>query len=316
MPRSSIPRRAEDAEARQRLDPAERRRPEGVGYDDPRSAYHRLITENVYRSVDILFLCFATTVPTSPSTIPPGKGESHTLQIELATSPIHPGGLTNQDYMDYVIRDARAKTANPGIKIAMTLNYEDCGPGDKIANIFKHPGIEPQLCAENFATNLVKYLEHYELDGFDVDWESMISTVTTKDQFQMLFTAIGDAFRKASKKYYLSLSPAEVGHLDGATVNSNFDFVALQLYSGFTTPGEFTDKRVGVDADLLAYGAKFEALDEDPPPPAPGKQTAQEAYDDARPAGYTTFTQWRLNSGNWVFEQDQQVELYKLVYSQ
>jgi hypothetical protein len=287
--------------------------PTGVGYDDPRSAYHRLIAEYVYRSVDILFLCFATTVPTSASTIPPGNGDSHTLQVEWAASPIHPGGLTNQDYMDDVIRDARAKNSN--IKICMTLDYEENGPGDKIENIFDHPGIQPDLCAENFASNLVAYLEHYTLDGFDIDWEPMISTVTTKDHFQSLFTAIGAEFRKASKKYYLSLSPDSVGNLDGATVNSNFDFVALQLYSGHTSPSEFTDPRVGVDPGLLAYGAKFEALYEDPPPDAPGKQTAQEAYDDARVLGYTTFSQWRLNSGNWVFEQDQQVELYKLVHS-
>jgi hypothetical protein len=169
------------------------------------------------------------------------------------------------------------------------------------------------MCADNFATNVVKYLEHYQLDGFDVDWERDVCDVTTKDQFQMVFTAVGTQFQKASKKYFLTFSPAAVGNLDAPTVDSYFDFVALQLYSGFTHPSDFIKAKI--NPNLLAYGAKFEALYKDPPPDAPGYQSAQDAYDKAQKLGYTTYSQWRLNSGNWVFEQDQQVELYKLVHS-
>jgi hypothetical protein len=276
-----------------------------VGYDDRRSAYQRLITENVYQAVDILFICFATTVPTSSSTVPEGNGDFYTLQMG-AVDPPHPGGLTNQDYMDYVIRDSRAN--NPDIKISMTLLW---GDGDTISNIFENSSYTPEENAENFASNLMAYLKHYDLDGFDIDWESPISDDTTQEQFRLLFTAIGTQFLKQDKKYYLTLSPAEVGNLDADTVNSFFDFVALQLYSGFTNPSDFTG--AGVNGDLLAYGAKFEA-DQPSPPDGPGHQTAQNAYDQAQQLGYTTFSQWRLNSQNYEFEQDQQVELYKLVF--
>jgi len=280
-----------------------------VGYDDPRSAYQRLIAENVYRAVDMLFLCFATPVPTSSTTVPAGDGDFYTLQIN-PVDPLHPGGLTNQDYMDYVIRDSRAN--HPEIKISVTLDYG--GNGDQIANIFANSAHTPEENADNFASNLVQYLEHYGLDGFDVDWEHDLSFVTSQDQFRLLFTAIGKQFKQAAKKYYLSLSPAYVENLDADTVNSNFDFVALQLYSGFTTPGEFTD--AGVSGDLLAYGAKFEADPGQPAGPSdPGHQTAQDAYDEARGLEYTTYSQWRLNSGIYEFEQDQQLELYRLVYS-
>ena len=277
-----------------------------VGYDDPQSCYQRLITENVYQAVDILYICFATTVPTSSSTIPTGNGDFYTLQMGAATDPMHPGGLTNQDYMDYVIRDARAN--NPDIKIAMTLVW---GDGDTISNIFKNQNYTPEENAENFASNLLAYLKNYELDGFDVDWESPISDYTTQEQFKLLFTAIGTLLRSQDKLYYLSLSPAEVGNLDPDTVNSNFDFVALQLYSGFTDPQDFIN--AGVNPHLLAYGAKFEA-DGPSQPDGPGHQTAQEAYDQAQQLGYQTYTQWRLNSQNYEFEQDQQVALYKLVF--
>lgn len=276
-----------------------------VGYDDPQSCYQRLITQNVYQSVDILFICFATTVPTSSSTVPTGNGDFYTLQMG-AVDPPHPGGLTNQDYMDYVIRDARAN--NPEIKIAMTLVW---GDGDTLSNIFKNSNFTPEENAENFASNLMAYLKHYELDGFDIDWESPLSSDTTQDQFRTLFTAIGTQFLKQDKKYYLTLSPAEVGNLDADTVNSFFDFVALQLYSGFTDPQDFIN--AGVNPDLLAYGAKFEA-DQPSTPDGQGHQTAQEAHDQAVRLGYETYTQWRLNSQNYEFEQDQQVALYKLVF--
>ena len=275
-----------------------------VGYDDPQSDYQRLITQNVYRSVDILFICFATTVPTSSSTVPTGNGDFYTLQMG-AVDPPHPGGLTNQDYMDNVIRDSRAN--NPDIKIAMTLIW---GDGDVISNIFANSNFTPEENAENFAANLMAYLQHYELDGFDIDWESPLSDDTTPEQFRLLVTAIGTQFRKQDKKYYLTFSPAEVGNLDAETVNSYFDFVTLQLYSGFTKPGDFI--RAGVNCNLLAYGAKFEA-NQQSTPDGQGHQTAQDAYDQARWLGYTTYTQWRLNSQNYEFEQDQQVELYSLV---
>src|SRR6185295_1801119 len=73
-------------------------------YSDPSSAYQSLIKNNVYQCVDILFLCFFNTVPTGPNTIPKGDGSSYTVQVLAAN---HPGGATNQDYMNYVTRDAK-----------------------------------------------------------------------------------------------------------------------------------------------------------------------------------------------------------------
>jgi hypothetical protein len=270
--------------------------PTGTNYNSPNSSYQMLIRNGVYNSVDLLCLCFATTVPTGPNTVPKGDGSFYTLQMGASG---HPGGLTNQDYMNSIIQDARK--VNPGIKIAMTLVW---GDGDVIANIFSNTKVTPQQNAEAFAANLVAYLRYYKIDGFDVDWESPLSDVTTTEQFRLLFNAVGAAFKKQrDRHFYLTLSPAEVGNLDATAVNNNVDFVNLQLYSGFTTPGMFT--QAGVNASLFAYGAKFES----------DYQTAQQAYQDNKANyQYPVFTAWRLNSDNFVFEQRQQQVLYRLVF--
>jgi GH18 family chitinase len=268
--------------------------PHGTTYNSPTSCYQTLIKNNVYQSVDLLYLCFATTIPTSAKSIPPGDGSSYTIEMGASN---HRDGLTNQDYMNYIIRDS--KKSNPNIKIAMTLEY---GNANVLSQIFPDPANPDQQSADNFAANLMAYLKHYAIDGFDLDWESPICDTTTQAQFRLLIDAIGAQFkRQKDKHYYLTLSPASPGNLDVGAVNRNVDFLNLQLYSGFTSPSDYS----GVNADLFAYGAKFES----------GYQTAQQAYDDNKANyHYSVFTQWRLNSGNYQFEQTQQQELHSLVF--
>jgi hypothetical protein len=86
--------------------------------------------------------------------------------------------------------------------------------------------------------------------------------------------------------------------------------LTLQLYSGFTNPGDFTG--IGINPQLLAYGARFES----------NYQNANQAFDAAQ-AGFTfegqhyvynNITQWRINSNNYAFEQGQQILLYQLAF--
>ncbi|MBB4265603.1 glycoside hydrolase family 18 protein [Roseospira visakhapatnamensis] len=273
--------------------------PPNTTYSDPSSCYQSLITRDVYGAVDVLYLCFATTVPVGPHTVPSppqAPAGSYTLQMGAASHPKH---LTNQDYMDWIIRDARV--TNPEIRIAMTLNW---GDGALLSAIFDNSPFPPEQAAEHFATNLVAYLRHYGLDGFDLDWESPLCDDTTQEQFRLLVIAIGSHFEaQTDRKYILTLSPAAVGHLDAPAVNRYMDFINLQLYSGFTDPAAFT--AAGVDPGLFAYGAKFES----------SYQTAKGAYDDnTAHYGYSIFTCWRLNSDNYAFEQTQQKALHALVF--
>jgi len=278
--------------------------PDGTDYNSPDSCYQRLIKENIYRAVDLLYLGVADTVRTSTKTVPAGDGSSYTIEIRGVST--HPNGLTNQDYMNYVMRDA--KKSNPKIKIAIMLDY---GFGNALSQIFPNPANPDAASADKFAANLMSYLKHYDLDGFDLDWEDPISDSTTQDQFRLLIDAIGAQFkRQTDKHYYLTLSPAVPGNLDADAVNRNVDFLNLQLYSGFTFPSDFK----GVKPGLFAYGAKFEA-DHKCKEWDAGHQTAQQAYDDNQANyKYSIFTQYRLNSQNFGFEQVNQQKLYALVF--
>jgi hypothetical protein len=284
--------------------------PPNTNYNDPTSCFQTLIQYGVYQNVDILSICWCNTV-LSPD------GTSYTIELESKT---HPGGISNQQYMEWVITAAR--NANPNIKILIMMGMG----ADEISQIFSNDQSQWPAEAAAFASNMVSYLQANDLDGFDVDWESPLSDMQSTEQFQYFFTAIHAAFQQQTgKTYYLGLSPAAVGpSFDGTTVNDCFDFVNLQLYSGFTSPQEFTN--AGVNLPLLAYGAKFESIGNGDLTPF---QNAQNAYDGTNSAGfggytlgpngdgnppYTVIINWRLNSGDFMYEQSQQIILYQLVH--
>ena len=275
----------------------------GTDYDSPTAAIRdsSKTTSTVRR---LIVSGLAETVATSAKTVPAGDGSSYTVQISSGND--HPGGPSNQDYMNYIIRDA--KKSNPKIKIAIMLGYVE---PKWLSQIFPVPEKPDAASADKFAANLMSYLKHYGLDGFDIDWEGPISYDTSKDQFRLLIDAIGAQFkRQTDKHYYLTLSPDSKGNLDADAVNRNVDFLNLQLYSGHTSPGDFE----GINPGLFAYGAKFEANDHSTEW-GEGHQTAQQAYDENQAKyKYSIFTQWRLNSQNFGFELANQQKLYALVF--
>ncbi len=272
--------------------------PSGTNYTSPNSSYQSLIKYGVYSSTDIVSICWVKTVPTGATTVPPGDGTTYTVQLQEKT---HPGDQTNQQYMEWVIADSRR--VNPNAKVLVMLGYG----ASEITQIFSGDQSKWPQDVNAFARNLLTYLKHYRLDGFDVDWESPLSDNGKRSQFAMLFGAIREQFNsQKDKHYYLTLSPAAVGTLDAKTVDSAFDFVNLQLYSGFTDPRDFI--KAGVSKDLLAYGAKFEPNGSQP------YQDAQQAYQGYVDGGYKVITQWRLNSNDFQYEQAQQMILYQLVH--
>jgi hypothetical protein len=280
--------------------------PEGTNYNDSQSAFQRLINKDLYQANDIINLCFVDIVPTSNNTIPAGDGSSYTLFLDLVNHPANKDGSvpTNQDYMEWIVRDA--KKANPEIKICLTLLW---GKQHMISQIYPNPDNPDPSSAEAFANNAVTYLKHYGLDGFDIDWEwNYISDDTTQAQFKTTFSAVGSAFRNAG--LILTMCPAIRDHLDAETVNENFDIIAFQMYASADLPREFFDN--GIKPDAFAYGAKFEA-DSSSPPDGNGHQTASNAFQQMLHYGFNAATTWRLNSQNYIFEQDQQLALSKLI---
>lgn len=269
--------------------------PNNTNYNDRNSCYQTLNTYGVYGTLDVVNVCFFVTVLANPKS----------CTIELGNkdvpnpSPTNPTRPTTQDYLTYVVRDAKA--ANPNMLFLATLGYDE----GTFTRIFIN-GQDDALSATLFADNLVDYLEASGLDGFDVDWEGwgMINSISPA-QFSLLFTAIRKAFDAADRKYYLTFSPAGIGSMVGSTVNATADWVNLQVYGG-ALPEEYI--AAGVARSLLAYGAKFESEDEYSVGP---HQSPQAAFADYSAYPYSITTQWRLNSGNYQTEQ-----AYQLVYSE
>lgn len=280
--------------------------PSGTNYNSPTSAFQRMISEGLYQANDIINLCFVDIVPTASNTIPAGDGSSYTLFLDKVTHPANNDGSvpTDQDYMEWIIRDA--KKANPKIKVCLTLLY---GKQHLISQIYPDPDSPDQTSADAFAQNVVTYLKHYGLDGFDIDWEwDYLSDDTTQAQFKTTFSAVGPALKAAGM--LLTMGPATTNNLDPETVNEHFDIIAFQMYSSTGLPGDFVS--YGIRPDAFAYGAKFEAGGPSTPTGA-GVQTATDGFEQMQVYGFKAVTTWRLNSQNYITEQDQQLVLSRLV---
>jgi hypothetical protein len=261
--------------------------------DQSDPSYQNLIQHKVFSATDMISLCWVGTAPTSSSTVPSGDGSSYTIDTTFTGD------------VQAIVADARA--INPNIKILVMLGYG----GNELSNIFLgYAKNEWDTQAKLFASNVLTYLQLYGLNGFDIDWELPLSGETDSTQVQLVLSALRAAFDGQLATYYLTMSPATPTNLDGKNINATLDFMTLQLYSGFTSANQFTG--IGVDANLLAYGAKFESTGNGDIAPY---QDASNAYQQMQQGNYSITTQWRLNSGNYQYEQAQQMMLYQLIYN-
>ena len=268
--------------------------PPGTYYDSPTSCFQTLIQFGVYNSVDMLGICFFQTT-----------GTSDNLTLEVGPGTHGTSGYTNAEYLQWVTCDSRA--TNPEIKLLATLAYNQ----NWFAPLFEGPESGWQANVNTFASNLLAFLQANDLDGFDMDWEWPLCYDVTQSQFAMLFQAIRAAFNTVSDHYYyLTMCPAITVNLDPPTVNTCFDVVTLQLYYSKALKQEFID--YGIDESLLAYGAKFESIGNGNIKPYQDAQNAYQGYTDG---GYGVAMQWRLNSGNFQFEQAQQMLLAQLIWA-
>ncbi|WP_428740525.1 glycosyl hydrolase family 18 protein [Tenacibaculum sp.] len=268
--------------------------PPKTNYNSPDSCFQSLIKYKVYNSVTSLGIAFFEVVPAA-------KGS--TIQIGNAS---HQGGLTNQDYLNSVLRDARQ--VNPNIKFLATMVYSG---ENTLASIFS-PGGNEQEEATNFANNLVVYLKDNGMNGLDVDWEGNVSTSMTQSQFKILFSTIRSVFDQQPVKYYLSFTPAwPTSSIDYPTVNSAFDFVSPQFYDGMPLSSFIN---AGISPEKIGYGAQFEPGNSAP------NSSAQQVWNrvsegftnNGTSYDYQDIFMWRLNSGNFQFEQAQFMILNQL----
>lgn len=268
--------------------------PPNTNYNSPDSCFQALINYKTYNSATFLGLAFFVITPAS---------NGYTIEIGSAS---HQGGMSNQDYLNAVLHDARQ--VNPNIKFLATMGYSG---NNTLAGIFAGGG-DPQTQATAFANNLVTYLQTTGMNGLDIDWEGYVADTMTKDQFRILFTTIRQVFDQQPVKYYLSFTPASpTKSTDYPTVNSAFDFVSPQFYDGSSLP-EYT--KAGISPSVMGYGAQFEPGNIDPNSSAQqvwnvvssGFQSGGSQY------SYQDIFMWRLNSGNFQFEQAQFMILSQL----
>jgi len=261
--------------------------PPKTNYNSPDSCFQTLIRYRTYDSAEFIGIAFFEVVDATTG-----------CSIEIGASS-HPGGLTNRDYLDYVLRDARQ--VNPGIKFLATMVY---GGSNTLAKVFANGG-DPQAQASAFAANLVAYLQANGMNGIDIDWEGDVSEQLTRSQFQILFSTIRQVFDAQPVKYYLSFTPAwPTSSIDYPTVNSVFDFVSPQFYDS-TPLSSFLS--AGISPAVIGYGAQFE------PGNAAPNTSAQQVWNAVSAGfthggmqyGYQDIFMWRLNSGNYQFEQAQ-----------
>ncbi len=268
--------------------------PPNTNYNSDNSCFQTLISNKTYNSANFLGIAFFAVTPAV---------NGDTIEIGSAT---HTGGLTNQDYLNAVLHDARQ--VNPGIKFLATMVYSG---SNTLAAIFSKTG-DPQTQATQFANNLVSYLQANGMNGLDIDWEGDVADDMTQDQFRILFSTIRQVFDQQPVKYYLSFTPASAtDNIDYPTLNSAFDFVSPQFYDGSKLP-EYLD--AGISPSIIGYGAQFE-----PGNTAPNA-SAQQVWNAVSPGfssggsqyNYQDIFMWRLNSGNFQFEQAQFMILSQL----
>ncbi|MCG8328541.1 MAG: glycosyl hydrolase family 18 protein [Chitinophagales bacterium] len=216
------------------------------------------------------------------------------------TNPKQPTIKTGNTGLSMIVTDARNQNSN--IKIFGTLAWTSQILSD-LQTIISDPTV-----LNNFATNIATFLGNNHMNGFDIDWEPPISSLKPTQCAAWL-----NALRKAfGSTYFISISPSTTMGLDATAVNNNCNIINIQSYAGIS-PSAFTS--IGITPSLLGFGAKFETQGSAP------FQNAYQAYKqyiagftaNGNSYSYNTICTWRMDSGNWSFEQGQQLLLSQYI---
>lgn len=193
-----------------------------------------------FDKVSALFVAFAHAYPTGST----GAAE---LQLEQG-QPEEPTRLS--------LLTSVARQANPGIKILISLGW---GHDD-----WSYIAADYTSGANNFPASVVALVRQYQLDGFDIDDESIngSSGQISQPDFDAVIQNIRNALDAASaaddKPYYLTITPA-FGSAQVDTDNMGcFDLINAQCYGG-STPGDFTT--LGYPLAQIAWGIDTEGCD-------------------------------------------------------
>ncbi|MCH2134623.1 MAG: glycoside hydrolase family 18 protein [Phycisphaerales bacterium] len=309
-------------------------RQEGSNYWNSNSSYQSLIQNNVYEAVDVLCIGLINTVQvnatTWPSTTHGGSGwtlhftgAGHDAGGQVPGAPtMPPGGYTNQTYFEQIIQDARA--ANPHIRITVGSMY---APGDVFSRIFADPANPQESEARSFAENVAEFCLQHQINGYDIDFEEPLATNTSAEQFNLIMSELGTAFREKydlayGRNLWLLMTPAvsnvsvQLNSNSSNIINANLYAMNLQMYNGEYQQTLYWDT-LGVNSNLYGYTGSWEV-----PADSEGNYnppTPEAVLKDNASSNSQQIMMWRLNSGPpalWQLEQSYQKQLYAATFPQ
>ena len=264
--------------------------PVGANYSTVGSSYQSLVKYNVYKELNQINISFFNAVPVGSDTTPTSsnasssssftiqKGNWNEYYPDAATvasqehyHPVStPNGPTIHETMVKVISDARSQ--NSDMLVFATLAWNKNFIIQILANDASASGTsgvsqdQQETNANNFAQNLITYLTTFQMNGFDVDWESGANCDISELEFKTFVTAIGSAFQTNNSNnpdspLWFTLTPAAnfgspnpAGNMDADTVNTYIDWMNLQTYGG-ATPSTYTG--ININNDVTAAGVKM-----------------------------------------------------------
>lgn len=146
-----------------------------------------------------------------------------------------------------------ARQVNPGIKILISLGWGH--------NDWTYISADYTSGTNNFPASVVALIREYQLDGFDIDDESINGSSGSISQsdfdavIQNLRSALDAASAADGKPYYLTITPAfGTAQVDTANMDC-FDLINAQCYGG-SFPNDFTS--LGYPLSQIAWGIDTE----------------------------------------------------------
>lgn len=241
----------------------------GIFHGIPHEGFVNIVNAAPFGACNLLILAFVHSVKTTPFFI---------ARFNNGRDNNFPNGTppdTDLERVALVVNRARA--LNPAIKILLSLGYDR----HDLSNAVSTP--------KQFADSIARLVQTYELDGFDIDYES--AGGVTGHQIVTLVQAVKESLGKVTPKrdMILTVTPAGSGDLDKSALEA-FTYVMPQYYGGVPAPGDdWYAKQLG-SFDRIVYGLSSEPPTNDPVAFAV----------PARTNGAAGLFAWRLDTGPFI----------------
>lgn len=219
-------------------------------YGDPvKDQYFPPTDTTPFDKVSALFIAFAHAYPIDPANLDKGA----VVDLERGQSD-EANRLNRVTYY--------ARRANPAIKIILSLGWEH--------NDWTYISHDYTSGQNQFAASVLTILRFFQLDGFDIDDESIgddptncsspsgcITQASFNGVVQNLRRALDSASQTDHKPYYLTIAPAvSTGHVTKDNA-ANFDLINPQSYAS-SFPDDF--KTIVTDPKRLSWGINTESV--------------------------------------------------------